>query len=90
MNREGIHTQISIVLAAKREVDPHDVANSIIDEFESHTCENCEYSNFAKSKQFGFCSHKDIRTFDTHLGIWFPLSMMKDFGCNLFEREKDD
>ena len=56
------------------------------DDIESRTCERCKYSQLNRSTQIGFCTNPPIKTFQTDLGIWFPLTLMRDFSCNKWEQ----
>lgn len=74
------------------------IVDKIYDDFESRTCENCIYgtqetainsftNKYVKTNKYK-CYHIPTDSIITHKSgfHWNP----KDFGCNKFERKKDD
>ena len=63
--------------------DEEKFVNEIYDDFESRTCENCNYFIDEKGTKFQFCNAS------TEGGIIGWNGYGKDFGCNKFERKTD-
>ena len=65
--------------------DADHLIEAIYDDFENKVCENCKYfedttnCRHPYNKQYYYCDGRESG---------MPMSVSKDFGCNLFERIK--
>ena len=62
-----------------------DLVDEIYNDFESRTCENCEYNELLNSGENACSNDYMVAEFNTY--PQYPLIVDSDFGCNKFERK---
>ena len=61
------------------------IVKTIYEYRKDEVCENCKHSKMRQDKNIGFCSNPSVKTIAIDLGIFMPMSIMNEFGCNKFE-----